>query len=43
MSDAFAWLRAFLKSAAGIILDDGKQYFVDARLAPVARRFGLAR
>ena len=42
MSGAFQWLRTFLKSAAGIVLDDGKQYFVEARLAPVARRFGAA-
>ena len=42
MSGAFQWLRTFLKSAAGIVLDDGKQYFVEARLAPVARRFEAA-
>lgn len=38
---AFAYLRQLLHREAGIALDDGKEYLVQARLGPVARRLGL--
>jgi len=35
-------LAAFLKRRSGVIIDDSKAYLVEARLAPVMRRHGIA-
>lgn len=37
----FLFLRAFLRDQMGYELDDGKEYLVDGRLAPVAANLGL--
>jgi chemotaxis protein methyltransferase CheR len=38
----FAFVSAFLKSEAAIVLEPGKEYLVESRLGPVARREGHA-
>lgn len=38
----YDFLRRFLKSKSGLVLSDEKQYLVESRLLPVARRAGLA-
>ncbi len=42
LSDAdFAFVRDFIKREAAIVLDDGKEYLVTSRLAPLVRRDGF--
>ena len=38
----FDFLRRLLKERSGLALADDKQYLVESRLVPVARRHGLA-
>ena len=38
----FDFLRGFIKERSGIVLADDKQYLVESRLTPVARRHRLA-
>lgn len=38
----FAWVREMLRRESAIVLGPGKEYLVEARLAPVARQRGLA-
>ncbi|MCE1238121.1 MAG: protein-glutamate O-methyltransferase CheR [Hyphomicrobiales bacterium] len=38
----FDWLRAFLKQQSGLVLTAEKQYLIESRLLPVARKAGLA-
>lgn len=38
----YDFLRRFLKTKSGLVLSDEKQYLVESRLLPVARRAGLA-
>jgi len=38
----FDWLRAFLKQQSGLVLTNEKQYLIESRLLPVARKAGLA-
>ena len=38
----FDFLRLFLKERSGLVLGEDKQYLVESRLLPVARRHGLA-
>lgn len=38
----FDWLRTFLKQQSGLVLTNEKQYLIESRLLPVARRAGLA-
>ena len=38
----FEFLRRFLKERSGLILTDDKQYLIESRLMPVARKFGVA-
>jgi chemotaxis protein methyltransferase CheR len=38
----FDFLRKFLKDRSGLVLSDDKQYLIESRLVPVARRNGLA-
>lgn len=38
----FDWLRAFLKQQSGLVLTNEKQYLIESRLQPVARKAGLA-
>ncbi len=38
----FDWLRAFLKQQSGLVLTSEKQYLIESRLLPVARKAGLA-
>ncbi len=40
--NAFEDVRRFVRQEAAIVLEDDKQYLVEARLAPVARKLGLA-
>ncbi len=40
MKAAYGGLSAFVKAASGIVLEEGKEYLVESRLAPVARQFG---
>lgn len=40
--NAFEDDRRFVRQEAAIVLEDDKQYLVEARLAPVARKLGLA-
>ena len=42
MIASFARLQEFVSRRAGLSLDDDKQFLAEARLAPVARRFGEA-
>jgi len=37
----FDWLRAFLKQQSGLVLTTEKQYLIESRLLPVARKTGL--
>ncbi len=37
----FDWLRAFLKQQSGLVLTNEKQYLIESRLLPVARKTGL--
>ena len=37
----FDWLRAFLKQQSGLVLSTEKQYLIESRLLPVARKTGL--
>jgi chemotaxis protein methyltransferase CheR len=37
----FDWLRAFLKQQSGLVLTNEKQYLIESRLLPVARKAGL--
>jgi chemotaxis protein methyltransferase CheR len=39
---SFAYIRTMIAADAGIVLENGKEYLVEARLAPVARRQGFA-
>ena len=38
----FDWLRSFLKQQSGLVLTAEKQYLIESRLLPVARKAGLA-
>ncbi len=38
----YDYLRRYLKTKSGLVLSDEKQYLVESRLLPVARRAGLA-
>jgi chemotaxis protein methyltransferase CheR len=38
----FDFLRKFLRDRSGLVLSDDKQYLIESRLVPVARRNGLA-
>ena len=38
----FDWLRAFLKQQSGLVLSNEKQYLIESRLLPVARKAGLS-
>jgi chemotaxis protein methyltransferase CheR len=38
----FEFIRSFLQARSAIVLDDEKQYLVESRLQPLARREGLA-
>lgn len=42
METSFDYVREFVKSEAGIVLDEGKEYLVESRLAPIVRSEGLA-
>jgi chemotaxis protein methyltransferase CheR len=37
----YEFLRTILKERSGLVLSDDKQYLVESRLLPVARKFGL--
>ncbi len=37
----FEFLRTFLKSRSGLMLSNEKQYLVESRLLPLARKSGL--
>ena len=37
----FDYLREFVRDRSAIVLDDGKEYLVEARLCPLARQEGL--
>jgi chemotaxis protein methyltransferase CheR len=38
----YDYLRAFLKSRSGLVLNNEKQYLIESRLVPVAKKAGLA-
>lgn len=38
----FDWLRAYLKQQSGLVVTNEKQYLIESRLLPVARKAGLA-
>ena len=38
----YDYLRQFLKSRSGLVLSNEKQYLIESRLLPVARKAGLA-
>lgn len=40
-NDDFEFIRKFIKEQAGIVLDSGKEYLVEARLLPIAKEFEL--
>jgi chemotaxis protein methyltransferase CheR len=42
IASQFEYLRQFLKSRSGLVITAEKQYLVESRLLPVARRHGLA-
>ena len=42
IASQFEFLRQFLKSNSGLVLSNEKQYLVESRLLPVARRHGMA-
>ena len=37
----YDFLRKFLKERSGLVLSDEKQYLIESRLVPVARKHGL--
>ena len=39
---AFAWLAEFLKGRSGLALGQDKDYLLESRLLPIARREGCA-
>jgi chemotaxis protein methyltransferase CheR len=41
-ADDFEYVRTLVRNQAGIIIEPGKEYLVEARLLPVAKREGLA-
>jgi len=38
----FDWLRAYLKQQSGLVVTNEKQYLIESRLLPVARKAGLS-
>jgi chemotaxis protein methyltransferase CheR len=38
---SFNWIRDFVQNEAGIVIEPGKEYLVESRLAPIARREGV--
>ncbi|GGF06172.1 protein-glutamate O-methyltransferase CheR [Stappia taiwanensis] len=42
IASQFEYLQQFLKSRSGLVLSNEKQYLVESRLLPVARRHGLS-
>lgn len=42
MNTSFDFVRDFVRTEAGIVLDAGKEYLVDSRLTPIVRKEGLA-
>ena len=42
IASQFEYLKQYLKSQSGLVLSNEKQYLVESRLLPVARRHGLA-
>ena len=38
---SFDWVRALVHKESAIVLQPGKEYLVEARLLPIARRAGL--
>lgn len=42
MSGRFDYVRTLLRTDAGIVLDEGKDYLIESRLAPVAKASGCA-
>jgi chemotaxis protein methyltransferase CheR len=40
--DEFTWLRAMLKQRSGLVLTEEKRYLLESRLAPLARKHGMA-
>lgn len=42
IASQFEYLQQFLKSRSGLVLSNEKQYLVESRLLPVARRHGMA-
>ena len=40
-ADAFSFLQQYVRQHSGIVLEDDKQYLVEARLAPLIQKFGL--
>ena len=42
MDNSFNYVRDFVRSEAGIVIDPGKEYLVESRLAPLVRSEGLA-
>jgi chemotaxis protein methyltransferase CheR len=42
IASQFEYLKQFLKAKSGLVLTNEKQYLVESRLLPVARRHGLA-
>ena len=41
MDNSFNYVRDFVRAEAGIVLDAGKEYLVESRLAPIVRSEGL--
>lgn len=41
MDSSFDFVRSFVRTEAGIVLDAGKEYLVESRLAPIVRSEGL--
>lgn len=41
MSTSFEFVREFVRNEAGIVVEAGKEYLVDARLTPIARNAGF--
>ena len=42
MNGRFDYVRTLLRTDAGIVLDEGKDYLIESRLAPVAKASGCA-
>lgn len=42
MQTSFDYVRDFVRSEAGIVIEAGKEYLVDSRLTPIVRKEGLA-